>query len=254
MKIIHRHKLKHVEFTLARGDLFDADVAAVVNSEQTDFVLSRNPDSISGQIWHRYGDAIQHELNDLARGQILRPGSVLKTSGGKDFNCIFHAGFHEPDPARNTRRMHSSVRRVPIRRPQTAEYFELIGSCISQILDEERTDGLASVAFPLIGCGLFGLDEKMLLLQFLDGTHLSCASIRPLRRGSQPVASKLVGRPILRNKNELENYWRTALARISSLEFKLDHAAWDEKRPELNVVYDVNLNGERKRACKNHAV
>jgi hypothetical protein len=54
------------------------------------------------------------------------------------------------------------------------------------------------------------------------------------------VASKLVGRPILRNKKELEDYWRTALARISSLEFKLDHAAWDEKRRELNVVYEVN--------------
>ena len=52
-----------------------------------------------------------------------------------------------------------------------------------------------------------------------------------------PVASKLVGRPTLRNKKELKDYWRTALARISSLEFKLDHAAWDEKRRELNVVY-----------------
>jgi hypothetical protein len=27
---------------------------------------------------------------------------------------------------------------------------------------------LKSVAFPLIGCGVFGLDEKMLILQFLD--------------------------------------------------------------------------------------
>ena len=42
----------------------------------------------------------------------------------------------------------------------------------------------------------------------------------------------------------------TALARISSLEFKLDHAAWDEKRRELNVVYEANRNGERKRACE----
>ena len=65
-----------------------------------------------------------------------------------------------------------------------------------------------------------------------------------------PVASNLVGRPMLRDKKELEAYWRTALARISSLEFKLDHAAWDEKRRELNVVYEANLNGERKRACE----
>jgi steroid delta-isomerase len=65
-----------------------------------------------------------------------------------------------------------------------------------------------------------------------------------------PVVSNLVGRPILRNKKELEQYWRTALARISSLDFKLDHAAWDQKRRELNVVYEANLNGERKRACE----
>ena len=50
-----------------------------------------------------------------------------------------------------------------------------------------------------------------------------------------PVARNLVGRPILRTKQELENYWRTALARISTLEFKLDHAAWDERRLELSV-------------------
>jgi len=65
-----------------------------------------------------------------------------------------------------------------------------------------------------------------------------------------PVARNLLGRPTLRNKKELEDYWRTALSRISTLEFKLDHAAWDEKRLELNVVYEANLNGERKRACE----
>jgi hypothetical protein len=65
-----------------------------------------------------------------------------------------------------------------------------------------------------------------------------------------PVASELVGRPILRDKKELEHYWRTALTRISTLEFKLDHAAWDERRRELNVVYEANLNGQRKRACE----
>ena len=65
-----------------------------------------------------------------------------------------------------------------------------------------------------------------------------------------PVARNLIGRSILRNKKELEEYWRTALARISSLEFKLDHVAWDETRRELNVVYEAKLNGERKRACE----
>ena len=65
-----------------------------------------------------------------------------------------------------------------------------------------------------------------------------------------PIATNVVGRPLLRNKKELENYWRTGLTRITTLEFTLDHAAWDEKRRELNVVYEANLNGERKRACE----
>jgi hypothetical protein len=65
-----------------------------------------------------------------------------------------------------------------------------------------------------------------------------------------PVAGNFVGRPVLRNKKELEEYWRGALDRISILEFELDHATWDERRRELNVVYEANLNGERKRACE----
>ena len=54
MKIIHRDKLKNVESTFAVGDLFETKVDAIVSSEQTDFVLSGNPKSISGQIWYRY--------------------------------------------------------------------------------------------------------------------------------------------------------------------------------------------------------
>ena len=38
----------------------------------------------------------------------------------------------------------------------------------SSILDAAVAQKLSSVAFPLIGCGLFDLDEKMLVLQFLD--------------------------------------------------------------------------------------
>ena len=65
-----------------------------------------------------------------------------------------------------------------------------------------------------------------------------------------PVARNFVGRPVLQNKRELADYWRTGLSRIATLEFKLDHASWDERRRELTVVYEANLNGERKRACE----
>lgn len=65
-----------------------------------------------------------------------------------------------------------------------------------------------------------------------------------------PVAHKFVGRSVLRDKKEIGDYWRAALQRVSVLEFKLDHAAWNERRRELNIVYEANLNGERKRACE----
>jgi len=65
-----------------------------------------------------------------------------------------------------------------------------------------------------------------------------------------PVARQFVGREVLRNKQEIRDYWRAALDRISILEFKLDRANWDERRRELTVVCEANLNGERKRACE----
>jgi steroid delta-isomerase len=65
-----------------------------------------------------------------------------------------------------------------------------------------------------------------------------------------PIARNVVGRALLRNKQELADYWRSGLARLTTLEFELDHAAWDERRRELVVVYAANLNGEKKRACE----
>jgi hypothetical protein len=67
---------------------------------------------------------------------------------------------------------------------------------------------------------------------------------------TSPIARAVVGRAVLLDKQELAAYWRGALARITTLEFRLDHAVWDERRRELVVVYEANLNGERKRACE----
>jgi hypothetical protein len=71
MKENHRSKLKHVELTLATGDICDANVDAIVSSEQTDFVLSRNPEALSGQIWKRYGASVQRELDAAPRGALI---------------------------------------------------------------------------------------------------------------------------------------------------------------------------------------
>lgn len=157
MNIIHPGKLTRLEFTFAVGDLFDADADAIVSSEQTDFVLSGNPQSISGQIRHRYGDRVQQELDEATKGQILHAGTVIDTTGGDGFKRIFHAGFHDP----------SDWPGLPDG-SSFGDYFEAIGSCVMQVLDAAKAQGLRSVAFPLIGCGVFGLDERMLILQFLD--------------------------------------------------------------------------------------
>src|SRR5690348_12415367 len=65
-----------------------------------------------------------------------------------------------------------------------------------------------------------------------------------------PVAAKVTGRAVLRGKAEIRRYWQAALGRIAVLEFTLDHAAWDDRLRELNVVCEANLNGERKRTTE----
>jgi len=65
-----------------------------------------------------------------------------------------------------------------------------------------------------------------------------------------PMASKLAGRPVIRSKKDLEDYWKGALERIATLKFNLDHATWDERRRELNVVYEATLDDEHRRVCE----
>ncbi len=65
-----------------------------------------------------------------------------------------------------------------------------------------------------------------------------------------PVATKYAGVPRLDGKAALAAYWREALKRLTTLEFTLDRATWDPVRCELNVIYESNLNGERRRACE----
>jgi len=67
---------------------------------------------------------------------------------------------------------------------------------------------------------------------------------------TSPLARTFAGRSVLRGKAELETYWRAGLERIKILQFILDRAFWDERRRVLVVLYDANLNGERKRACE----
>jgi hypothetical protein len=149
INVIHRSKLRRVEFCLAAGDIFDAKVDAIVSSEQTDFVLSGNQQSLSGQIWNRYGDAVQRELDAATQGQVLGPGTVIDTAGGQDFKRIFHAGFHDPDdwPDLPGAVLDATGLTDPSREFRETNYFAAIGSCITQILDAAVGQKLSSVAF-----------------------------------------------------------------------------------------------------------
>jgi hypothetical protein len=139
INVIHRSNLKHVEFTYA-------DVDAIVNSEHGDFILSKSPETVSGQIWSRYGIPVQRELDAATNGQVLRAGTVLNTSGGEDFVRILHAAFHDPDDWGDELGEASTNDRGS----RGTDYFKAIGSCIAQVLDAAVAKKLSSVAFPLL--------------------------------------------------------------------------------------------------------
>jgi len=136
----------------AVGDLFEAPAQAVVNSEQTDFVLSHDAETISGQVRKRFGDAVQEELLALTGGEVLPPGTVLRTNAGTPFSYVFHAGFHRP-----------TEWLVPgVTEEGESEFIGHIRRCVADILAQARALRLTSVAFPLLGTGVFGLDPRLL--------------------------------------------------------------------------------------------
>ncbi len=100
----------------------------------------------------------------LRTAKCFVPERFSNTSGGEDFVRIFHAGFHDPDDWPDQ----LSEASTDDGGSRGTDYFKAIGSCIAQVLDAAVAQKLSSVAFPLIGGGLFELDEKMLILQFLD--------------------------------------------------------------------------------------
>ena len=58
---MHKWRIGPVDLGLAKTDLFDLDVNAVDNSEQSDFRLSVDPETISEQLFKRFGGDSQHE-------------------------------------------------------------------------------------------------------------------------------------------------------------------------------------------------
>jgi O-acetyl-ADP-ribose deacetylase (regulator of RNase III) len=141
---------------LVEGDLFDVPVEAIVNSEQTNFVLALDGSSVSSQIRKRFGAEVQRQLDEQTKRATLEPGTVLKTTGGS-YAAIYHAGFHHM-----TKWLDSS------REDNETEHLEVIRRCVRRVLENVRDASFQSVAFPLMGSGIFGLDPRLVARNFFE--------------------------------------------------------------------------------------
>src|SRR5262245_17216277 len=68
---------------------------------------------------------------------------------------------------------------------------------------------------------------------------------------TSPTALAVVGSPVVRGKDALRAYWNTAMARIGSLRFALDHVLWDPSRRELAIIYTADIDGKTRRVSEN---
>jgi O-acetyl-ADP-ribose deacetylase (regulator of RNase III) len=139
-------------FHLIHGDLFDVDAQAIVNSEQTDFILARDPKSISGQIARRWGAEVQDELDSKTNRRKMPLPTVLETHAG---HRIFHAGFHDAEVDQYSWE-------------EETDHLAHIRRCVQFILERAYKSRCPSVAFPLIGTGVFQLSVELVARNFLD--------------------------------------------------------------------------------------
>ncbi|MCA9823773.1 MAG: hypothetical protein KC470_14235 [Dehalococcoidia bacterium] len=164
MRKVQTWTIGGIRHHLALGDLFAAPVEAIVNSEQTDFILSRSPDSISGQLNRRYGALVADDLARQTGGRVMPPGTVLRTGPAAPFSCIYHAGFHTPDQWLAAPGWEAPGEPGSMEEP---EYLTVIRGCVRDILDDAFATGRSSVAFPMLGTGDFGLDPSALAYDFM---------------------------------------------------------------------------------------
>jgi ketosteroid isomerase-like protein len=68
---------------------------------------------------------------------------------------------------------------------------------------------------------------------------------------TSPSALAVVGVPAVRGKAALRDYWNKALARVTSIRFRVDRVLWDEATRELAIVYREEINGRTKRVSEN---
>ena len=66
-----------------------------------------------------------------------------------------------------------------------------------------------------------------------------------------PTALAVTGSAVVRGKSALRAYWKSALARVTSLHFTVDRVLWDPQSRELAIIYTEEINGTAKRVSEN---
>jgi O-acetyl-ADP-ribose deacetylase (regulator of RNase III) len=149
-------RIGNLRLHIATGDLFEAPVEAIVNSEQTDFRLAWNLGTVTGQVRRRWGELVSSQLERQTQGE-TQPLSTVLTTDGPPYKAIFHAGFHHPDVWLSGEADDNG-----------AEHIRVIGECVFTVLRMMKDANVQSVGFPLIGCGLFGLDPGLMAFEFFE--------------------------------------------------------------------------------------
>ncbi len=146
----------NLKLSIKHGDILKQAEEAMVNSEQTDFILASHDNSISSKINSKFPET-QSDLHFQTGGEVFPPGTVLQTNcpNGK---IIFHAGFHAPSDWYNKDDTEDRL----------AEHMDRIQECIEIIIDQCIEKKVRSVGFPLIGCGIFGLPKEVFSSVFFE--------------------------------------------------------------------------------------
>ena len=65
-----------------------------------------------------------------------------------------------------------------------------------------------------------------------------------------PKAQLVVGRPALKGRQEIGDYWRAALAKLGRVEFRLDSVTVDSERREAVILYRSMQGGVAKHVAE----
>jgi uncharacterized protein (TIGR02246 family) len=68
---------------------------------------------------------------------------------------------------------------------------------------------------------------------------------------TSPTALAVVGSSAVRGKQALREYWNAALARVTSIRFRVERVLWDGESRELAIVYVEEIDGRARRVSEN---